>query len=155
LSDKPNTGLDQRIYLWVDKDKKLTANNIRDNFAQKFSTIIGPKLFTSTYRHVAIAFMEKYIKGYQIDITFHLQAGHSVETAMLHYANSNLDLTNLDRNSYEAFSRCSLQWQQLLGLVEENVIDSDSKSVMEKVQYLDQKFDLMDQSNILKLIHRA
>ena len=137
------------MYLWVDQDKILSAQNIRDNFLSQFSNIVGPKLSTKNYRHVAIAFMEKHLKGYLVEIAFHLQAGHSLETAMMHYANSNLDLVNVDRNSYEAFSRASYQWQQLLGLEPAEEIDLSPQSSVKHITSLNQKIIAMDQSKTI------
>lgn len=35
---------------------------------------------------------------------------------MLHHVNSNLDLVDVDRNTYDGFLKCSDQWQQLFGV---------------------------------------
>lgn len=143
MTDKPKISNEQRFYLWVNKDKKLSAENIRDNFAAHFANLIGPKLTTKDYRHVAIAFMEKHTKGQMFDITFHLQAGHSLQTAMIHYANSNLDLVDVDRNTYEAFSKCSDQWQHLLGLIPKK--ERDDKTLPDNI-LLEQRLAGMEKS---------
>jgi len=67
--------LDQRMYLWVDSSGRLIAHRIRDILAQGFIKYVGINLTISMYRHVAIAFMEKHIKTYVVDVAYSLQAG--------------------------------------------------------------------------------
>ena len=53
----------------------FSAQRIRDVILYHFNEHMGVNLSISMYRHVAIAFVEKYLKGYMVDIAFHLQAG--------------------------------------------------------------------------------
>jgi hypothetical protein len=73
--EERKVSLNQRIYLWTDRDGVLTAKKIRETILYHFIKYVKINLSVSMYRHVAIAFMEKHLKGYLIDIAFHLQAG--------------------------------------------------------------------------------
>jgi RecB family exonuclease len=61
---------------------------------------------------------------------------------MTHYANSNLDLRHVDRNTIEAFSRCSSQWHTILGL--EPPVDFDLS-----LQGLTGRIDRIENSKII------
>jgi hypothetical protein len=63
------------LSLWVNRDGPLSARRIRDSINQSFIQFMGINLSISMYRHVAIAFMEKHIKTYIVDVSYHLQAG--------------------------------------------------------------------------------
>jgi hypothetical protein len=66
------------MYLWVDSSGRLIAHRIRDIIARHFIEYFGINLTISMYRHVAIAFMEKHIKTYVVDVAYSLQAGKNI-----------------------------------------------------------------------------
>jgi hypothetical protein len=136
--------LEQRLYLWTNQRGPLSEERIRDSIKASFAKYLRVNLTISMYRHVAIAFMEKHLRGYLIDIAFHLQAGHSFETAKVHYANSNLDLRHVDRANMEAFSRVSYQWQQLLLIQPKEEFDTSPHSLLLKMERLEKSTFILD-----------
>jgi hypothetical protein len=66
---------EQYIYLWINSKTAYSENRIREKFLALFVKYVGKDLSISLYRHAAIAFIEKNLKGYLVDVAPHFQAG--------------------------------------------------------------------------------
>ncbi|KAJ1677234.1 hypothetical protein EV182_006590, partial [Spiromyces aspiralis] len=85
-----------------------------------FKSVGAPPIGLNDYRHVAIALMEKNIRGMSTLLDpgdlLDEQAAHTHQTAVAVYARSQYDMRYITRDSAQEFFRCSIRWHELLGV---------------------------------------
>jgi hypothetical protein len=107
-------------YLLVSKGSQLTHDKLLNLIPSMFLTMMHTEIYISEFRHVAEFLMHDFVKERRIQINnprnVVLGAGHSVETAMQHYALSAEAIDNSKREEYDVFRQISDIWQVLIGL---------------------------------------
>ena len=98
----------------------INTNNITSNLERVFSIIGVAPLTISEYRHVVIALIEKNLRLnnniIDLDDLYDEQAGHSHSIAVNNYVTSQYDTRVTTRDSIQEFYKCSIKWQELLGI---------------------------------------
>jgi hypothetical protein len=90
---------------------------VRDGIQRQIALHMdGLQITASDMRELMICLMERVLKTREFPAAVMLQAGHSIETAILSYGFSNLDHQSIDRFSMNAYLMASRDWQKAIGL---------------------------------------
>lgn len=107
------------IYMFPNRGGRMNPETLRDIIVAKFNSILGFAIKCSDYRQMCDLIVEKHLAGFIIpllgvDPIFHRQAGHSAETAHLHYGICEDDPRLVSRKLYLQFHAASKAWHDLM-----------------------------------------
>jgi hypothetical protein len=98
-------------------DKPWNEVQVRDAIQRQIALYTdGLQITASDMRELMICLMERVLKTREFPAAVMMQAGHSIETAVLSYGFSNLDHQSIDRFSMNAYFMASRDWQKAIGL---------------------------------------
>lgn len=105
-------------YLFVRNGTRMNASHLSTAFKRQLEQSGNLSLNISSYRQVAVAFLEKHVhpKNFDPTVVMHSQAGHSAATVALHYAQSQQDLPTMSRHEDLNNRRTSILWHEFLRL---------------------------------------
>ncbi len=107
-----------RTYFFVHSGKQAAITWVREAILSGFTKYMACQLSISEYRHVAEAFMEKWIKKNVSIIPLEItrQAGHSTNTGTTSYAATAEDRAGISRGILEFYIASSECWHVFLKL---------------------------------------